>query len=90
MHILHIVGCLGRRVLEEVRIETKILQMLGQIRWSPKKEAHTGVSKAKHAMMFGQRGALMSGRVFMNASRESAASKPPMLRRNVRSAKESE
>jgi hypothetical protein len=31
--------------------------------------------------MFGQRGALMSGRVWINALMESAASKPPMLRK---------
>jgi hypothetical protein len=84
MHTLHILGCLIRRVLENVRIEAQILQTLCQIRWAPKKEAHTGVSKARQAIMFGQRGALMSGRVWMNALTESAASKPPMLRKSER------
>jgi hypothetical protein len=84
MHILHILGCLIRRVLEDVRIKTQILQMLYQIRWAPENEALTGVSKAKQAIMFGQRGALMSGRVWMNSLTESAASKPPMLRQSDR------
>lgn len=32
-----------------------------------------------HAMMFGHRGADLSGLVLMNSSRQSAANKPPML-----------
>jgi len=40
----------------------------------------TGVSKAKQAIIFGQSGALTSGRVWINASTESAASRPPILR----------
>jgi hypothetical protein len=67
MHILHILGCLVRRGLKEVRIKNQTLQMLCQFRWTPKNEAHAGVSKAKQAIMFGQWGALMSGRVWLNA-----------------------
>ena len=33
--------------------------MLCRIRWTPKNDAHTGVSKAKQAIMFGQWGALI-------------------------------
>ena len=39
----------------------------------------TGVSYAKHATMFGQRGAFSSGRVWTNSTKASAASKPPIL-----------
>lgn len=39
----------------------------------------TGVSKAIHAIILGQRGACLSGRELAIARRVSAASKPPML-----------
>jgi hypothetical protein len=79
MHILHILGSLIGRVLEDVGVKTEILPMLCQISQTSKKEAHTGVSKAKQAIMFGQRGAWMSGRVWINSLIESAARKPPIL-----------
>lgn len=44
-------------------------------------EALTGVSKAMHAMMLGQRGASLSGLVLMNSRRQSAANNPPMLKK---------
>lgn len=44
-----------------------------------KARERTGVSYAIQAMIFGQRGAFLSGRVFTNSRSESAASRPPIL-----------
>lgn len=37
------------------------------------------MSKARHAMILGQRGAVLSGREFAISRKVSAASRPPML-----------
>lgn len=81
MSSLDVLRRLGRTVLEDLGMKAKVLtthyvSMRTAIQYL---ETLAGVSKAMHAMMFGHRGADLSGLVLMNSRRQSAANKPPML-----------
>lgn len=82
MSRLNVLRRFGGTVLEDLGMKAKVLTThYVSIRAAIQHlETLAGVSKAMHAMMFGHRGADLSGLVLMNSRRQSAANKPPMLK----------
>ena len=71
-------------VLEDRRVQSEVLVVhMSSIGMMPYERKRTGVSNAMHAIMFGHRGAVVSGSVRTNSMRASAASRPPMLDSSV-------